>query len=241
MNFLDLFTSQLGAGQLNALSQAVGGDQHQTNAAISAFVPLMVSAMARNANAPDGAHALANALDRDHDGGILTMIPSLLQNPAIGNGDGILGHVLGGRRAVAESAVSQSSGLSLANTGKLFTVLAPIVMGMIGAKKRQDGFGADILSSLLNGFANHHENDQPADDGGGLLGTLGGMVTGNGGGSGGGLLGTLGGMVAGAAGGGNGGGGGMGGFISAILDRDHDGSSIDDIGGMIGGMLTGRK
>jgi hypothetical protein len=48
-------------------------------------------------------------------------------------------------------------------------------------------------------------------------------------------------MVAGAASGGNGGGSGMGGFISAILDRDHDGSAIDDIGGMIGGMLTGRK
>ena len=240
MNFLDLFTSQLGANHMDALSGAVGANQSQTNSAIGAIVPLLVSALARNTQSPEGASSLSNALDRDHDGGILAQIPALLNNPAFGNGDGILSHMLGGKREVAESAVSQSSGLSLANTGKLFTIVAPIVMGMIGAKKRQDGFGSDILSSMLNGFANHHENDQPqtSDDGGGLLGSLGSMM---GGGSGGGLLSTIGGMVAGSSGGNAGGGSGMGGFISSILDRDHDGSAIDDIGGMIGGLLTGRR
>jgi hypothetical protein len=247
MNFLELFSSQLGANQMDALSNAVGGDKSQTNAAIGAMVPLIVSALARNSKTPEGANALAGALDRDHDGGIFTKIPSLIGQPDLFKGDGILGHVLGGKREVAQSAVSQSSGLSLANTGKLFAIVAPIVMGMIGAKKRQDGFGADILASMLNGFANHHENDQPQgnDGGGGLLGTLGGLVAGatGGGESGGGILGTIGGMVAGAAGGGQsqgGSGGGLGSFIGAILDRDHDGSAIDDIGGMIGGFLTNR-
>jgi hypothetical protein len=231
MNFLEILSSQLGESQMDALSNAVGGDKSQTNAAIGAMVPLIVSALARNANTPEGANALANALDRDHDGGVLGMVPNLVSKPDLFKGDGILGHVLGSKREVAQSAVSQSSGLSLANTGKLFTIIAPIVMGMIGAKKRQDGFGADILSSLLNGFANSHESEQPQQSNdGGLLSTIGGMVAGS--------------MAGGNPGSGNSGGNsgsGMGGFISAILDRDHDGSVIDDIGGMIGGMLTGRK
>jgi hypothetical protein len=249
MNFLEIFSSQLGANQMDTLSDAVGGDRGQTNAAIGAMVPLIVSALARNTKTPEGANALANALDRDHDGGVLTMIPNLVSRPDLFKGDGILGHVLGNRRPVAQSAVSQASGLSPENTGKLFAMVAPIVMGMIGAKKRQEGFGADILSSLLNGFARNHENDQPQsndNDGGGLLGTLGGLVAGaaGGGDGGGGLLGTIGGMVAGAAGGQQNqrsSGGGMGSFISAILDRDNDGSVVDDIGGMIGGFLTNRK
>ncbi len=219
MNFLDMFTSQLGSGQIDALSQSLGADKAQTQSALGAFVPLMVSALARNASTPEGANALSNALDRDHDGGILSMLPSLLNNPALGKGDGILGHVLGGKRPVAESAVSQSSGLSMESTARLFTMAAPLVLGMIGAKKRQDGFGADILSSMLNGFSQNHENDQQQEQaGGGLLGTIGSMVTGNQGAS-----------------------SGMGGFITAILDRDHDGSAIDDVGGMIGSMFTGRK
>jgi len=33
----------------------------------------------------------------------------------------------------------------------------------------------------------------------------------------------------------------MMGMISSILDRDHDGSAIDDVAGMIGGLLGGRR
>jgi hypothetical protein len=243
MNFLDLFKSQLGAGQIDALSNALGADNSQTSAALGTFVPLIVSALARNTSTPEGANALSNALDKDHDGGILSMLPALLNNPAIGKGDGILGHVLGGKRPVAEQAVSQSSGLSLESTGKLFTMVAPMILGMIGAKKRQDGFGSDILAGMLRQFSNTHEqDDQQPSSGGGLMDVIGGMVAGNaGGGGGGGLMDAIGGMMGGNAGGGGTSASGMGGFISAILDRDHDGNVMDDIGGMIGGMMGGKK
>ncbi len=230
MNFLDLFTSQLGPGQLDALSNTLGADKAQTTSALGTFVPLIVSAMARNTSNPTGADALAGALDRDHDGSILTKLPELLNNPALGNGDGILGHILGGKRQVAEQAVAQQSGLSAGSTSQLFTIVAPIVLGMIGGKKRQEGFGADILAGMLRSFSNTHEQQGPQNDaGGGLLGTIGGMVAGS---------------MAGNAGGGNAGNAapasGMGSLITSILDRDGDGSAIDDVAGMLGNMLSGK-
>ena len=227
MNFLELFTSQLGSNNVDAIGNAVGSDKNQTLAALGQFVPLMVSALARNTSTPEGANALSGALERDHDGSILQNIVGLLGNPASGNGDGILGHVFGGKRGAAEQAVSQSSGMDLASTARLFSMVAPLVLGMIGEKKRQDGFGADVLSSMLNGFSQHHESDQFGQSNSGrgdLLATISNLANGSDGNSQ-----------------PQGDGGGLGGFIKGVLDRDHDGSVLDDVGGMLSGLLSGNK
>jgi hypothetical protein len=36
-------------------------------------------------------------------------------------------------------------------------------------------------------------------------------------------------------------GSGLMGVLSSVLDRDHDGSAIDDVAGMLGGLLGGRR
>ncbi|HRF38840.1 MAG TPA: DUF937 domain-containing protein, partial [Saprospiraceae bacterium] len=67
----------------------------------------LVSALARNASTEQGAAALSNALDRDHDGSILSNLAGLLggQAPAQDNralnGAGILNHILGDRQSGA--------------------------------------------------------------------------------------------------------------------------------------------
>jgi len=38
-----------------------------------------------------------------------------------------------------------------------------------------------------------------------------------------------------------GGSSGLLGVLSSVLDRDHDGSAIDDVAGMLGGLLSGRR
>ena len=34
---------------------------------------------------------------------------------------------------------------------------------------------------------------------------------------------------------------GMGGLLGSLLDRDGDGSALDDVAGMLGGLLGGRR
>ncbi|MBP6823530.1 MAG: DUF937 domain-containing protein [Acidobacteria bacterium] len=51
----------------------------------------------------------------------------------------------------------------------------------------------------------------------------------------------LGGLLAGAAQSMGGGNSGLMGMLGGMLDRNHDGSAVDDVVGMIGGMLSGRR
>lgn len=51
----------------------------------------------------------------------------------------------------------------------------------------------------------------------------------------------LGGLLAGAAQSMGGGNSGLAGMLGGLLDRNHDGSAVDDVVGMIGGMLSGRR
>ena len=54
-------------------------------------------------------------------------------------GDGILRHVLGDKREVVEKRVSQGGSIDIGTISKLFTMLAPLLMGMLGRTKKQSG------------------------------------------------------------------------------------------------------
>ena len=67
MSLLEMLTQQLGGDAVQQTSGCLNTDAGSTNKAISAALPVLVGALAKNAASPDGASALANALDRDHD------------------------------------------------------------------------------------------------------------------------------------------------------------------------------
>lgn len=113
-------------------------------------VPLVVAALARNAAQPEGAQALHEAVADDHDGSILDNLTGYLDNPQVANGAGILGHVFGEQRGVAESNLAQATGLDQGAAGNLMEMVAPLVMGAVGRKQQQGGFDASALSQFLN-------------------------------------------------------------------------------------------
>jgi len=147
---LDMLTSQLGTGGLRQISQQLGADEEATGNAVSAALPVLLGALAKNSARPQGASALLGALDRDHDGGVLDDLSAFLQKPNERDGDGILGHVLGGRRDRVERNVSQASGLDAASVSRLMAMLAPLVMGAVGRARRQQNLDAGGLSDLLS-------------------------------------------------------------------------------------------
>jgi len=193
MDLIDLLQSQLSGNVIDQLSNQIGGEKEQTEVATSGIISMLTAALAKNAASPDGASALANALDSDHDGSILDNIGDLLggnlTNNRAANGAGILKHVLGGNQGNAIEAISKMSGLTGAKTGNLMTMLAPIVLGMLGKQKRQNNMDQSGLSDMLSRSVKSATNQRQEM---GLLGKL--------------------------------------------LDRDGDGSVMDDIAGM--GMKT---
>lgn len=148
MSLLDMMMSQLG-DQSAAVGQQLGADQDQTRSAMAMAIPLLMGALTRNAAKPDGADSLLGALSRDHDGSILDNLGGALSAPDTAAGDGILGHVLGSRRAAVETGVSESSGMDPKAVGRMLTMLAPVIMGALGRTQRQQNLDAGGLAAML--------------------------------------------------------------------------------------------
>ncbi len=140
----------LGGNNLGQISRQIGADETSTGNALAAALPALIGALSRNASGGDGARALSNALERDHDGSILDNLGGFLQNPEAGPGEGILRHVFGSNRPRVESGLSRATGLDSGSISKLLVTLAPVVMGALGKTQRSARLGPSELSSMLN-------------------------------------------------------------------------------------------
>lgn len=163
----DMLLKQLGDGGLSSLSQNLGADQAATKTAAAAALPMLVSALAKNASSSDGASALDQALGRDHDGSALDNLGALLGQGPSKDGEGILKHVLGGKRQVAEAGIAKASGLDVGQAASMLATLAPMLMGALGKAKREKGLDAGGVAGMLAG-----EGEQAKQALGGLAGFL---------------------------------------------------------------------
>jgi hypothetical protein len=164
---IDMVARQLGGAALGQLSQQIGANTSQTQSAISAALPLLLSALSRNASTPQGAAALHTAVTNDHDGSILDNVMGFLGNAQQGPGAAILQHVLGGQQQTVQQGLAQSTGMAPAAMGQLLKVLAPMVLGAVGRTTAQQGLGADALAGLLGSNNQMAQTAAP-----GLLGSL---------------------------------------------------------------------
>lgn len=167
MDLMELLKGQLGSGLMDQLSNQIGGDKQQTETATNGILSTLIGALSQNVTKPGGAEALAGALDRDHDGSILNDISGFLggntqtQNPSTTNGAGILSHILGDKLGGAAQMISQISGLNGDQTGSLMTTLAPIVLGVLGQAKQQNGLDANGIAGLLGNTTQTQSGSNP--------------------------------------------------------------------------------
>lgn len=153
---MDLLQGQISDGMVNFFSKQIGvDDDEKTEVATAGIVSTLIGALANNASNPQGAQALNNALERDHDGSVLDDIMGMLsgnsQPPSQKalDGSGILNHVLGDRQSGAVDMISRMSGLESNKVGNLMTMLAPVIMGALGKTKRQQGLDVSDIAALL--------------------------------------------------------------------------------------------
>ena len=167
MDLMELLKGQLGSGLMDQLSNQIGGDKQQTETATNGILSTLIGALSQNVTKLGGADALAGALDRDHDGSILNDISGFLggntqtQNPSTTNGAGILSHILGDKLGGAAQMISQISGLNGDQTGSLMTTLAPIVLGVLGQAKQQNGLDANGIAGLLGNTTQTQSGSNP--------------------------------------------------------------------------------
>jgi hypothetical protein len=171
MNALtQLITQQVSGGAVRVIAQRLGVSESTANAAVQIGVPLILTALARNASQPQGAEDLHQALNNDHDGSILGNVMSYLGNPQSANGAGILGHVLGGDQPAVASNLAGATGMDQNSASNLLETLAPLVMGAVGQTTQQNGLDASGLSNMLN--SQQEEAQSNAPDVMGMLGSM---------------------------------------------------------------------
>jgi hypothetical protein len=175
MDILALVSEQLQGEELSAISRSIGADEQTTRGAIGSALPVLVTALAGNAAKPAAAAQLHDAIRKDHDGSLLDNLSGFLGNPAMGNGAGILKHILGGRQGAVEAGVAGGTGLDGGQAAKLLQILAPIVMAALGKAQSSGNLDAGGLAGMLT--------QQKTAAGGGLLGALTGMLDADGDGS----------------------------------------------------------
>jgi hypothetical protein len=169
-----MITQQLAGTASRQIAARLGVSESTANMAVQLAVPLILSALARNASRPQGAEDLHQAITNDHDGSILDNLGNYLGNPESGNGSGILGHVLGDQRGQVENNLAQATGMDSSSAGSLMEMLAPVVMGALGQKQQQNGLDSGGLASYLDQQQQESQAAQPD-----IMGMLGSMLDSN--------------------------------------------------------------
>jgi hypothetical protein len=197
MNLMDLLKGQLTPEVIAQMSQQTGASHQETATAAEGVLSTLLGGLAKNAQTPQGASGILGALDRDHDGSILNDVMGLLSgggqaaSPSALNGAGILGHILGGQQGNAAQVISQTSGVQQDGVMNMMMQLAPMVMGVLGQQKQQQGLNASGLASLLGGSVQNASSNPLMQ------------------------------------------------MATSFLDKNHDGSMVDDLMGMVGNKLLG--
>lgn len=156
------------------LSRQIGAaDPNQVKKASQGVAELLLQAISNSANNQQRGGGLFGALERDHDGGLLGNLMGVLSgqnksnNVKTTNGAGIVNHLLGKRQLEAAQMISQMSGLDFFKSGVLMQLIAPVVMGVVGQKRKSGGLDLGGLAKILLGGGG--QQAQRGGQGGGIF------------------------------------------------------------------------
>jgi hypothetical protein len=166
-----IITQQLAGGAVRTISQRFGISETTANAAVQIAVPLILTALARNASQPQGAESLHQAINKDHDGSIFANLYSYLGNPQSANGAGILGHVFGDQQPAVAGNLAQATGMDQNSASGILETIAPLVMGAVGQAQQQTGLDSAGLTNFLNSQQLQTQTNAPE-----LMNMLGSML-----------------------------------------------------------------
>ncbi|HVG09567.1 MAG TPA: DUF937 domain-containing protein [Thermoanaerobaculia bacterium] len=151
---MNLVSQELSGPRLSQMSRQLGISEDQTREALPAALAALTGGLAQNAAHPQGAQQLSNALNKDHDGGLLDSLDGFLGGGGggglgAGAGASILGHIFGQRQRRVEGNLGRATGLNPQTMATLLAMLAPIVMAYLGRQQRQKQLDPGGLAEVL--------------------------------------------------------------------------------------------
>ena len=111
---IESLLNSLAGPMAGAISKQTGIPEGLVKTGVTAGLPLLIGALARNARKEDEGEALMGAIKRDHDGQVLDDLEGYVQRGGnIDDGQSILAHTLGDRQDTAVRALAEKTGMSM--------------------------------------------------------------------------------------------------------------------------------
>ncbi len=187
-SILDFLDTAKGKEFIQRSSEEVNESPDKVKSALGMALPMIMGAMKKNSDTPEGAENLNKELSKDkHDGSVLDKIGSGGLSGLMGEGSGILSHVLGGSQSKIASAVGSAIGMDASKVNKLLQMAAPVIMGILGKQKRKENIDSgggisDLVGSVLGTNSSHDqsllETFMNSDQGGKIANDVAGKIFG---------------------------------------------------------------
>ena len=146
MNISDLIAQNLPNELLAQIAGQAGiQDPDQGVHASKSAIQTILQGLSNNSANETGASSLLSALDRDHDGSILNDLAGFLSGTV--KPQNHLGKVLN---------------MDLSKIMPLLTMLAPVVMGVLGKARANNQLNTSNVQEVLSGAVNHQVEQNPA-------------------------------------------------------------------------------
>lgn len=163
-SILDFLDTEKGKEFIQKSSVEVNESPDKVKSALGMALPMIIGAMKKNSDSPEGAENLNRELNKEkHKGSVLDKIGIGELSDLMGEGSGILSHVLGGSQSKIASAVGSAIGMDASKVNKLLQMAAPIIMGILGKQKRKENIDSgagisDLLGSVLGTNSSHDQS-----------------------------------------------------------------------------------
>lgn len=137
--------------------QKIGGllgqnDTKKTQSMFETAAGSILGGMMKKSSTPSGANDIFKSV-QDHDDGVLDRLGDLLgggkEQELMNSGNGVLEGVFGSNRTGMIGTIAKTLGLDSGIMGKLLSLAAPIVMGVIGRHVKSKALDAVGLGNLL--------------------------------------------------------------------------------------------
>ena len=185
INLLDMVKSAVAGQVAEQLSSAVGIDKSKASSAIDAVAPVLLGGLLKKASTPSGASDLSKMF-KEQDTSILDNLGGLLGGGGSSSGVDLMSigakllpMLLGSSQGSVISALVKLLGFDEKSITSLITMLAPIVMSVVGKQAKSMGaLDPSALTSLLGSQSNLLSSALPKELSGvmGLADVLGGKA-----------------------------------------------------------------
>jgi len=174
-NLMDLAKTALTPDLMQKVSALIGESPANTQKAVDGAIPSVLAGLLNFASSnPEGPARLISLLTQGNYTNLLGNLSGLLSGGSstqdlLKTGKDLLGIIFGGRLGALTDLVANSSGIKSTSASSLLSLIAPLLLGLIGRETASQGLNASSLVSLLLGQKDLIARAAPA----GLAGVLG--------------------------------------------------------------------